>query len=497
MILHWPLPAVYQRITSTHGPTGNDGQSHVGIDISCPIGTPVYAAHDGIVRYEWTQAGGNCIRLTAPSGEYTRYCHLSSYTTGDYEQVAAGDEIARSGNSGLYTTGAHLHFELHLAGGFAVDPLEYLRREMSKLSLHFQNVTDWAKDVTSRYWPYRTTGGWVKCINPPVPDVFPDTHVLGRAYWHPDNNNWEAQCVARGAAGAEEYFNYHLPYYQERRGAVTAWEAVNEPNLTTLPAAYNYADFLNSWNALMHAAGFKTCGGSIAVGNPQLAVFNDTLGDRVIGAIAQALCQCNYWSYHAYWDGRYNPNDNWWAHRYREIYNAIRAKGYIPPKLIISECGCDHAGGKYDGWRARGITWEQYFSDCRAFDKELQKDAYVEAATIFTSGANEDWINFLIDLYQAEGIGAYRMGELPSKTLEQTIGEIGQKNILPLNLEAALEKYGAAMGLLPASGEFDISYGGVNYRCQAYRKPEERAVQYWLYCKDGDWGNIKHFTRPN
>lgn len=84
MILHWPLPAVYQRITSTHGPAGNDGKPHTGIDISCEIGTPVLAAHDGVVHYEHTQAGGNVIRLIG-SECYTRYCHLLSYTADEGE----------------------------------------------------------------------------------------------------------------------------------------------------------------------------------------------------------------------------------------------------------------------------------------------------------------------------------------------------------------------------------------------------------------------------
>lgn len=266
MMLHWPLPDAYRKITSTHGPTGNDGKPHIGIDISAVVGTPVYAAHAGTVRYEWTQAGGNCIKLTAPTGEYTRYCHLFSYTADDYEQVAAGDEIARSGNSGALTTGAHLHFEVHKLDGSLIDPLSVMEVPMTagKLALHIQNMTPWAKDIVGRWWNFRQgEPAWVKVMNPPMPDAFPNTHVLGRAYWHSDNDTWEAQCVARGAAGAEEYFNYHLPYYQERRGAVTAWEAVNEPSLSSVQSAGAYADFLNAWIVRMHNAGFKVCGGSM------------------------------------------------------------------------------------------------------------------------------------------------------------------------------------------------------------------------------------------
>lgn len=409
MILHWPLPAVYQRITSTHGPTGNDGKPHTGIDISCPVGVPVYAAHAGTVRYEWTQKGGNCMRLTAPTGEYTRYCHLSSYTADDYEQVAVGDEIARSGNSGAYTTGAHLHWEYHLADGTAVDPLKYLRSTMSKLSLHFQMVTDWAGEVTSRYWPYRTTGGWVKVIDPPAPDAFPDTKILGRSWLRPDNNTFESDCVAAGADGGIRYFEYHRQLYESRRGIVTAWEFVNEPILQTIHQAYQYTDALNAWNGRMHANGFKTCGGCISVGNPRLAAFGED--NQIVAILAPALHQCDYWSYHAYWNGRYNPADNWWAHRYRLIVDAAKGMGITLPPLILSECGCDKGGGINDGWRAR-MSWADYWADLQAFDREICKDSYVLAATIFTCGPTTEWRNFEIDKAQAEVIGRTRLGEV-------------------------------------------------------------------------------------
>ena len=39
MKLHWPLPSTHKRITTQYGEDG-----HAGIDISCEVGTPVYAA---------------------------------------------------------------------------------------------------------------------------------------------------------------------------------------------------------------------------------------------------------------------------------------------------------------------------------------------------------------------------------------------------------------------------------------------------------------------
>lgn len=411
--LHWPLPATNTNITTRHGAILLDKNkkpyAHIGIDISCEVGTPVYAAHDGTVRYEWTPAGGTVARLIG-SDYYTRYAHLSSYTADDGERVQRGAELARSGNTGSATTGAHLHFAVHLPNGVAIDPLSLMEVPViGKLSLHFQETRDWAADMVARYWDYHVNpASWVKAINPPIPDMFPNTHVLGRAYWHNDNNTWETQCIERGHAGGEAYFAYLLPYYQARKGIVTAWEAVNEPNLTSVQAAYNYADFLNSWRTEMQKAGFRTCGGSIGVGNPRLAAFGES--NDILAIIIPALTQCDYWSYHAYWDGRYNPADNWWAHRYRLIVDAAVSMGYTLPPLILSECGCDKGGGKLDGWRAR-MSWEQHWQDLNAFSAELDKDSYVVAATLFTAAPNSDWAFFEYDQAQAESIGKARLGE--------------------------------------------------------------------------------------
>ena len=399
MIIRWPLAAEYRKITTRFIPS-----VHWGIDISCPDRTPVYAAHAGVARYEWTEMGGYCVRLTG-DGITTRYVHIGSYTVNDGESVESGVELGRVGKTGSAWTGYHLHFELHI-GSERVDPLEYLGGQVAKLSLHFQGLPDWAARVVKTYWPMPA---WVKAINPPAPDVFPDTKVLGRAWQRPDNNQFESDCVASGADGGIRYFEYHRQLYESRRGIVTAWEFVNEPILQTIHQAYQYTDALNAWNGRMHANGFKTCGGCISVGNPRLAAFGED--NQIVAILAPALHQCDYWSYHAYWDGRYNPADNWWAHRYRLIVDAAKGMGITLPPLILSECGCDRGGGVNDGWRAR-MSWADYWADLQAFDREICKDSYVLAATIFTCGPTTEWRNFEIDKAQAEVIGRTRLGEV-------------------------------------------------------------------------------------
>jgi murein DD-endopeptidase MepM/ murein hydrolase activator NlpD len=57
-------------------------------------------------------------------GTQTLYAHLSDIWVGQGEYVAQGQAVGALGSTG-YSTGPHLHFEIHV-GGYAVDPLAYL-----------------------------------------------------------------------------------------------------------------------------------------------------------------------------------------------------------------------------------------------------------------------------------------------------------------------------------------------------------------------------------
>jgi murein DD-endopeptidase MepM/ murein hydrolase activator NlpD len=55
----------------------------------------------------------------------TRYTHLDTVEVGDGVYVAAGDLIGTVGSTG-HSTGAHLHFEVHLPSGSVAEPLVWL-----------------------------------------------------------------------------------------------------------------------------------------------------------------------------------------------------------------------------------------------------------------------------------------------------------------------------------------------------------------------------------
>ena len=96
---------------------------HKGVDFKVSIGTPVYAPADGKVKFAGFMRGGGYVVILDHKGGYsTVYMHLSKFDVKKGQEVAMGQVIAKSGNTG-YSTGPHLHYELHV-NGRPVDPLK-------------------------------------------------------------------------------------------------------------------------------------------------------------------------------------------------------------------------------------------------------------------------------------------------------------------------------------------------------------------------------------
>lgn len=116
------FPPIKGQITENY----NRRIRHFGIDISIAENQPVKAAADGkVVFAEWTVQTGYVIILQHNDGMISVYKHNSSLTKKQGEQVKAGEVIARTGDTGEYTTGPHLHFELWKSG-YSIDPTEFL-----------------------------------------------------------------------------------------------------------------------------------------------------------------------------------------------------------------------------------------------------------------------------------------------------------------------------------------------------------------------------------
>jgi murein DD-endopeptidase MepM/ murein hydrolase activator NlpD len=91
---------------------------HKGIDFAAPIGTPIYAAGDGVVeRCNHFSSYGNYIKIRHNRSTETAYAHISRFAKGMHkgEHVHQGEVIAYVGETGR-ATGPHLHYEVLIHG---------------------------------------------------------------------------------------------------------------------------------------------------------------------------------------------------------------------------------------------------------------------------------------------------------------------------------------------------------------------------------------------
>ncbi|EKV02857.1 metalloendopeptidase-like membrane protein [Leptolyngbya sp. PCC 7375] len=118
----WPARGI---LTSGYG--WRWGRMHRGIDIAGPVGTPIVSAAAGVVeRAGWNSGGyGNLVDVRHADGSLTRYAHNSRITVRQGQRVAQGQHIADMGSTG-YSTGPHLHFEVHLPERGTVNPMAML-----------------------------------------------------------------------------------------------------------------------------------------------------------------------------------------------------------------------------------------------------------------------------------------------------------------------------------------------------------------------------------
>jgi len=103
---------------------------HEGIDFSAPVGTPVYATGNGVIREARRTGGyGKLILLDHGFGYKTFYAHLSKFNVSEGQKVKRGDVIGELGNTGL-STGPHLHYEVHKDNKI-VNPINYFYGDLS------------------------------------------------------------------------------------------------------------------------------------------------------------------------------------------------------------------------------------------------------------------------------------------------------------------------------------------------------------------------------
>jgi len=99
---------------------------HFAVDIAVEMGTPVKSVADGTVIFsEWTAETGHVIVVVHTGGFISIYKHNTALHKEQGDLVKSGEAIASAGNSGEFSTGPHLHFELW-SDGYPVDPTKYI-----------------------------------------------------------------------------------------------------------------------------------------------------------------------------------------------------------------------------------------------------------------------------------------------------------------------------------------------------------------------------------
>jgi murein DD-endopeptidase MepM/ murein hydrolase activator NlpD len=134
------MPIPHATITQGFGPTPYAFEAayagfphfHTGVDLAVPLGTPVFAAADGVVvlARPMTDASGNLVGygnyviVQHDAGLKTLYGHLLMIGVKEGDVVKRGQLIGLVGSTGN-STGPHTHFEVRVDNS-PVDPMQLL-----------------------------------------------------------------------------------------------------------------------------------------------------------------------------------------------------------------------------------------------------------------------------------------------------------------------------------------------------------------------------------
>jgi murein DD-endopeptidase MepM/ murein hydrolase activator NlpD len=89
---------------------------HYGNDFACPTGTQIRSSISGIVVYaKYNDSYGNNI-IVEKDGLQSRVAHLSEINVIVGQYIEVGQNIGLSGNSGIWTNGPHLHWDINENG---------------------------------------------------------------------------------------------------------------------------------------------------------------------------------------------------------------------------------------------------------------------------------------------------------------------------------------------------------------------------------------------
>lgn len=385
---------------------------HEGADYACPVGTPVLACHAGRCDPRWGPTYGNYVRVYG-DGMMTLYAHLLRTAIDANQEVAAGEALGLSGNSGR-TTGPHLHLGLKVDGldnarfkGW-IDPGLWLEQEEDmgqKTSVHIERVQDWMPGTLAEWRP-----DWVKIVNPGVGCTDPFPEVANKnVRIHTDD--WDNAYVERGEEGGRAYVQRLLPDWNSWPWA-TAKEVTNERECNSNPGIANLVNFSIGAMREASAHGHQVIILNWPEGNPH---DNNTHDPSVaewkvkqyIPAVLEAIRLGHIIGLHAYWRpeigtagpldphhalGRIEQDVAWW------IEEGVPLDGL---RVQVTEWGVDGGVGghtKEEGWIsmvAHGLLhFDEYMAQIAEGERRARQVAWLQALYIFDVGCWPRWRNY-------------------------------------------------------------------------------------------------------
>jgi murein DD-endopeptidase MepM/ murein hydrolase activator NlpD len=120
----WPIDnaPITQGVGPRIHPVYGYRSCHTGVDMGVPIGTPIHATAAGVVVANAVSGPyGNHTLISHGNGLFSMYAHQSRFGASEGQTVKKGQVIGYVGSTG-YSTGPHLHFEIHV-GGVPYDPM--------------------------------------------------------------------------------------------------------------------------------------------------------------------------------------------------------------------------------------------------------------------------------------------------------------------------------------------------------------------------------------
>ena len=226
--------------------------------------------------------------------------------------------------------------------------------------------------------------------------------LIGRAYEPFDPvHDWFS---AKPEDAAQRWFDGQWPRIAAHP-LIKTWAGPNEPGVDDAAHAAWYARFEIKRMQLMEAQGLRCVIANFGCGRPPLLSENGTW-QAFLPALRYAEAHRHYLGLHEYSWPKMSQAQTWLCLRYRRVYEAL---GLTVP-LIITECGIDpsigenlkpfRGGGAFRDAELRSI-WQAHYGaanadifyseELRWYDRELQKDAYVKGAVIYTVGDDGHW----------------------------------------------------------------------------------------------------------